>query len=175
MPTLRHVVATVAMTGAATGLQAGPVLADPPRPHKIEATGPTYTYDAAYSAVRTKVQVVPLEHTTTVTLDASGFPRAASGKHFGAHVHQKACGPVATDAGPHYQNPAATAGTPVRDKEIWLDLTVDKHGRAHSQAVRNWLIAPGKAGSVVIHAEPTIPNTGEAGARLLCTTVPFGT
>jgi superoxide dismutase, Cu-Zn family len=175
MSALRRVVATAAMAGAATGLQAGPVLADPPGPHKIEVTGPTYTYDPAYSSVKTRVRVVPVGHTTTVTLDASGFPNAALGKNFGAHVHQKACGPHPEDAGPHYQNPAAKAGTPLRDKEIWLNFTVDKQGKAHSQTVRNWLIAPGQAGSVVIHVKPTNPSTGDAGARFSCTTVPFGT
>jgi Cu-Zn family superoxide dismutase len=175
MSALRRVAATVAMAGAATGLQAGPALADPPAQHKIDVTGPTYTYDAAYSAIKTRVQVVPLGHATTVTLDVSGFPKSALGKNFGAHVHQKACGPLPADAGPHYQNPAAKAGTPIRDKEIWLDFTVDKQGKAHSQTVRNWRIAPGQAGSVVIHIKPTDPNTGDAGARLSCTTVPFGT
>jgi Cu-Zn family superoxide dismutase len=37
-----------------------------------------------------------------------------------------------------------------------------------------WQIAKGTAGSVVVHAKPTDHKTGEAGGRLFCTTVPFG-
>ena len=175
MSALRNVTATVAMAGAVTWSPAGPLLADPSVHERIEVNGPNHIYDAAYSAVKTRVVVVPSGHTTTVTLDVSGFPQAAAGKQFGTHVHQKACGPLPTDAGPHYQNPAARPGTPLRDKEIWLDFTVDEHGAAHSRAVRDWLIRPGQAGSVVIHAAPTDPKTGDAGSRLACTTVPFGT
>jgi Cu-Zn family superoxide dismutase len=175
MSALRHVAATVAMVGTTTGLQAGSVLADPAEPHPINVTGPTYTYDPTYSAVKTRVQVVPRGHTTAVTLEVSGFPKTAAGKQFGAHVHRKVCGPLPAAAGPHYQNPAARAGTPIRDKEIWLDFTVDGQGRGHARTVRNWLIAPGQAGSVVIHVAPTDQKTGEAGGRMSCTTVPFGT
>ncbi|MGI8330818.1 superoxide dismutase family protein [Actinomadura scrupuli] len=174
MSALRNVAVTAAMAGAVTGSPAGPVLADPAVHERIEVNGPSRIYDAAYSGVRTKVVVVPSGHTTTVTLDVSGFPKAAAGKHFGTHVHQKACGPLPADAGPHYQNPGAGAQTPLRDKEVWLDFTVDEQGRGHSRAVRDWLIRPGQAGSVVIHAAPTDPATGEAGDRLVCTTVPFG-
>jgi Cu-Zn family superoxide dismutase len=175
MSALRQVAATVAMAGAASGLQAGPVLADPPGPRKIEVNGPTYTYDPAYSAVRTKVQVLSLVHSTNVTLDVSGFPTAVSGRRFGAHVHQKACGPLPADAGPHYQNPAAKGSKiPLAGKEIWLDFTVNEQGEAHSQTAVNWPVAPGQAGSVVIHTGPTDPNTGAAGDRVSCTTVPFG-
>ena len=48
-------------------------------------------------------------------------------------------------------------------------------GRARAVAVADWVIAPGAAHSVVVHAQLTDEATGAAGARLLCVDVPFGT
>jgi Cu-Zn family superoxide dismutase len=101
------------------------------------------------------------------------MPKSAEGKRFGVHVHKNKCGPRPADAGPHYQNPAAKPGTPLQQREIWLDTTV-REGRAVSKAVAHWKIAKGAAGSVVVHAKPTDRKTGDAGDRLFCTTVPFG-
>lgn len=174
MPLLRRTAITVTAAAAVTGLLATPALAHT-WPHVIKASGPTYTHDAAYSGVKTRIHVLTYKNKTVVWLKVSGFPEAAQGKTFGAHVHQNACGPAPTDSGGHYQNPDAPADTPVRDKEIWLDVKVGKSGRGHATAVAPWLITPGTAGSVVVHAETTNPDTGVAGGRLLCTTVPFGT
>ncbi|WP_433327488.1 superoxide dismutase family protein [Spirillospora sp. CA-294931] len=142
--------------------------------HVIWAKGPTYTYDKAYGDVTTRIRVKTHKGTTSVRLKAKGFPAAAKGKTFGVHVHQKACGPKPADAGPHYQNPNAKPGTPLHDKEIWLDVTVGRDGEARSKTTVPWVVAKGDAGSVVVHAEPTDHHTGGAGDRLLCTTVPFG-
>lgn len=174
MPMLRRTAVTLATTGAATALLATPALACP-LPHAITASGPTNVYDAAYSRVKTTVHVVTYKKKTVVTLSVSGLPKAAEGKSFGAHVHQKGCGPAPADAGPHYQNPGAPPGTPVHDKEIWLDFKAGPDGKGYTLTVARWLIAKGDAGSIIIHANPTNPDTGDAGPRLLCTSVPFGT
>jgi hypothetical protein len=52
--------------------------------------------------------------------------------------------------------------------------TVDANGVGHARASPPWHIDAGDADSVVIHALPTDPVMGAAGARLACTTVPFG-
>jgi Cu-Zn family superoxide dismutase len=109
---------------------------------------------------------------TIVRLRLEGFAESVEGRTFGAHVHRGACGGAPADSLGHYQNPAAPAGTLLRDKEIWLDFTVkDEEGR--SKAKVGWVIQPGDARSVVIHAQPTNPDTGAAGTRLACFNVDF--
>ena len=61
----------------------------------------------------------------------------------------------------------------MHEKEIWLDATVKDDGNAESGTSVPWRVAEGAAGSVVIHAQPTNHDTGDAGARNVCTTVPF--
>nr|WP_237417719.1 superoxide dismutase family protein [Actinomadura rayongensis] len=136
--------------------------------------GPSYVYDTAYSAARTTVSVRSLHGWTIVALKVAGLPAAAAGKTFGAHVHVNPCGADPAAAGEHYHSPDAPAGVPHRFAEIWLDVTVGRGGTGRSVAAVPWTIKPGAAGSVVVHAKPTDPDTGDAGARLLCTTVPFG-
>lgn len=142
-------------------------------PDKIVAKGPTNVYDAAYKDVKTTITVVRTSDTTSVLLRASGFPADAAGKTFGVHVHVNPCGPEPADAGPHYKNPDAPAGTPMHAKEIWLDITVGENGAGHSGDVVPWRVAAKAAGSVIVHAKPTDQDTGDAGARNICTTVPF--
>ncbi|MFI0353575.1 superoxide dismutase family protein [Actinomadura sp. 9N407] len=173
MPTIRRAVLTCATTGLALGLLAGTAQACP-EPHRVKASGPTNTYVKAYKKVKTNVHVRTEHGKTTVRLKVTGMPKSAKGKRFGAHVHRNACGPKPGAAGGHYQNPAAKPGTPLREKEVWLDIKVDRKGRATSKAVVPWKIAKDTAGSVVVHAKPTDHQTGEAGDRLFCTTVPFG-
>jgi len=109
---------------------------------------------------------------TFVLLRLRGFAQEARGTSLGAHVHVGDC--VAGDgvaAGPHYNRDVATGRTPVRisDRtEIWLDFTVNRHGRAQAVAVVPWRLGSNAAGAVVVHAEPTDPATGSAGARLAC-------
>ncbi|RYP80789.1 hypothetical protein EKO23_24375 [Nocardioides guangzhouensis] len=94
-------------------------------------------------------------------------------RSFGAHVHTGHCGTDPLTSGGHYQH-STDPSVPLADREVWLDLTSDEHGRAVAEVIRPWVIPAGAAGSVVIHAAPTNPATGSAGARLLCTDVPFG-
>jgi Cu-Zn family superoxide dismutase len=66
------------------------------------------------------------------------------------------------------------AAVPLEQREVWLDVTSDAQGRGVATTTVPWSFAPGTAGSVVIHALPTDPQTGLAGARLACTSVAFG-
>lgn len=139
----------------------------------VRATGPTQVHAAGYGQVQTTVWSVTRGGSTQVWLLVRGLPASDVGKTLGAHVHVNACGPNATDSGPHYVNPAGDPGTPLEDREIWLDFEVRPGGFGVASASADWVIAPGGANAVVVHANPTAP-TGAAGARLFCTTVPFG-
>ncbi|MET1003539.1 MAG: superoxide dismutase family protein [Acidimicrobiia bacterium] len=167
----RILVGAVLAAGALT--VAAPAIADPS--HMLRADGPTNVHDASLADVNIDVRVVNTgDGRTIVKLRAHGFPEAMEGKTLGAHVHMRPCGADPLASGGHYQNPNAPAGTPLHEREIWLDLDVNDSGRATSHADAPWTIAPGGAGSVVIHALPTNGDTGAAGPRLLCTNVPFG-
>jgi superoxide dismutase, Cu-Zn family len=89
-------------------------------------------------------------------------------------VHVKPCGRDPLASGGHYSDPEADPSVPLHEREIWLDFTVDENGNGHAKAKRRFAIAEGAASCIVIHAMPTNPDTGMAGARLACTTVPFG-
>ena len=117
---------------------------------------------------------VPLTTLTIVVLDVKNMPAIAQSHVLGAHVHSGACATDPAASGGHHQNPAVTdPSVSVSAKEVWLDLNVDGVGRATSIALIDWRLRKGQAGSVVIHALPTNATTGAAGARVLCTTVPF--
>jgi Cu/Zn superoxide dismutase len=103
-----------------------------------------------------------------VSLDVSGID-APAGTRLGAHVHQNACGSTAGASGGHYLNPAG--GTPLEQREVWLDFTVDANGNGHAVATRNWSIDSFATRSVVIHALHTDHSTGVAGSRLACTDI----
>jgi hypothetical protein len=140
----------------------------------VRATGPTVVHDASLDNIRTRVQAVSTASgSTIVTLHATGFSAAQVGRTFGAHVHVGACGQDPLASGPHYANPNAAPGASIKQREIWLDFTVNA-GVGHARAARPWHIDTGDANAVVIHALPTDHGTGAAGARLACTTVPFG-
>ncbi len=131
--------------------------------------GVTVAHDPAYAAVKTQVHAWSRDGQTRFRLMVTGLPPNAA---LGAHVHTGRCGLDPLASGGHYQHPGAAG--PLVDREVWLDLTADARGRAVSEATRPWTIAAGSAGSVVIHAATTNPETGVAGARLMCTDVPFG-
>ena len=131
--------------------------------------GPTVVHDATFTGAETQVHSWASDGQTKVRLMVEGLP---AGRTFGAHVHLKPCGALASDSGGHYQHGATSL--PLRDREVWLDFTTDADGRGVGRTTIPWLIEAGTAGSVVVHASPTDPVTGAAGARLFCTTVPFG-
>jgi len=157
--TIAAAVAVVTVPGAAV---AGTMLVDHGR-------GPTYTHDAAYAGITTQVHAWTRGGATTVRLMVNGLP---PGRTFGAHVHTGTCGSDPTASGGHYQH-AGAAGS-LAQREVWLDVTSDDEGRGVTTTTVPWTFTPGAAGSVVIHALPTDPSTGAAGARLACTSVSFG-
>jgi Cu-Zn family superoxide dismutase len=101
-----------------------------------------------------------------ITLDVTGVD-APAGTRLGAHIHVNPCGTTATAAGGHFQNP--DGGTPLEQREVWLDFTVDANGSGHSVATRNWEVSNLSGRSLVIHAMSTDRTTGVAGPRLVCT------
>ena len=179
-PSVRAAVTLAAAGAALVPLSNASALAHPEphkdphkAPHKIVAKGPAKVYDTRYQQTKTKVVVARKGDKTVVKLRVSGFPEKAAGRTFGAHVHADKCGPKPEDAGPHYQNPDAEPGTPLREKEIWLDVKIGHDGDGRARTTVPWKVAKDAAGSVIVHAEPTNPTTGDAGARLTCTDVPF--
>ncbi|GAA2420062.1 hypothetical protein GCM10010191_34060 [Actinomadura vinacea] len=171
---MRRAAVVSVVAGAVFGLLATPAAACPQhRAGVIKAKGPTYTYHRGYTRVKEVVAVRSARGRTVVDLYVSGFPRSAVGRRFGAHVHRNKCGPRPVQAGRAYQR-QARRGTPLRAREIWMDLRIRRDGRGHARAVVPWRIPRGHANSLVIHSKPTISRSAEAGARLFCTTVPFG-
>lgn len=138
--------------------------------HVDHGSGPTVVHDAAYATITTQVHAWSRDGETRVRLMVDGLP---TGRTFGAHVHTLPCGTLPGDSGGHYQHSTDTS-IPVSQREIWLDVTADADGHAATTAIVPWELAPGTAGSVVLHALPTNQTTGAAGARLACTTVAFG-
>ncbi len=132
------------------------------------SVGPDYAYGSAnpFAAASAAVHVVNTgTGETTVTLDVHGAD-APAGQRFGAHVHQSPCGASGLDAGAHYQHAGATGS--LEAIEVWLDFTVNEGGNGHSSATRPWSLDETSPRSVIIHAMPTAPDTGVAGARLAC-------
>lgn len=157
--TLLVIAATTAMTTVAG---AGPDWSE-------IGNGPDFTYGSPNPFADAEVTVAARaigNGEVQVRLDATGVD--AAGQRFGAHVHQKPCGPLGSDAGGHYLSTDASGS--LRHQEIWLDFTVDDHGTGGSIATRNWSLAGAR--SVVIHAQTTA-NDGTAGARLACIDVSF--
>jgi Cu/Zn superoxide dismutase len=168
---LRGAVAVVAICGA--GLALPTASADSAQ--VVRATGPTVVHDASVAGIKTRVHAVSTASgSTIVTLHVTGFSAGYVGRHLGAHVHVGACGADPLASGPHYASPDADPDASLEQREIWLDFTVNAAGVAHARASRPWHIGEGDANAVVIHAMHTDPVTGAAGARLACTTVPFG-
>lgn len=107
---------------------------------------------------------------STHVLIVRGLNPASAGTTFGAHVHVGPC--VAGNgaaAGPHYNSDGGPATT---ENEVWLDFTVRAGGYAVARTTVPFVIEPGDAQSVVIHALPTAPG-GAAGARQACLPVAF--
>ena len=132
--------------------------------------GPTVVHDAAFDQINTQVHAWSSEGTTRIRLMVTGLP---AGRTFGAHVHTGTCGADPLASGGHYQH-STDPSVPLAQREVWLDVTADDHGRGVATTTVPWTFEPGSAGSVVIHALPTNPLTGAAGARLACTSVELG-
>jgi len=167
--------AALTATTASAAFAAPRPTAPPPKPtdRLITAVGPTYVYNPAYATVRTTVLAISVAGRTVVALAVAGLPQVVWGRTLGAHVHVGRCGRDPNAAGAHYMNPSAKPTTAPHDREIWLDFKVGRGGWALATTTVKWFIKPGAANSVVIHAAAT-DRLGNAGARLVCTTVPFG-
>jgi Cu/Zn superoxide dismutase len=121
--------------------------------------------DGARARVRTQER----DGATRVALRLRGLDAAAAGNRYGAHIHVGPC--VAGDgaaAGPHYN----AGGGVSEETEVWLDFVIGANGTAAASTTVPFVIAPGTAQSLVIHALPTDP-TGAAGARIACLPVEF--
>lgn len=132
------------------------------------STGPDFAYgsDNPFNDASAAVHVVKTGNgQTRVTLHIRDVD-APDGQRFGAHVHQSPCGANGSDAGGHYQHADATGS--LEAIEVWLDFTVNEGGNGHSRAARSWVLDETAPRSVIVHALPTAPDTGLAGARLAC-------
>lgn len=117
---------------------------------------------------------------THVQLHVRGL---APSTEYGAHAHTDVCGATGLAAGPHFQNrvdPVSPSTDPAYanpTNEIWLDLTTDEAGHGVATTTVPWQFDSGRrAKSVIIHEEHTHTgptDSGVAGARLGCLTVPF--
>jgi Cu-Zn family superoxide dismutase len=108
---------------------------------------------------------------TRVVLDVTllqpdGGPSA--NRPYGAHVHVAKCNQM--QAGGHYRNdPDAGASA---TNELWLDFTTNAAGMGTADHTAGWLVRPGAANAVVIHANST-DAMGVAGSKLVCVDVNF--
>lgn len=114
------------------------------------------------------------DDSTTVTLSVHGL---LPNRTYGAHAHAKPCGPVGDDAGAHFQHvpdpvkPSVNPAFANAQNEIWLDFTTDAQGNATAARTVEWKFTDARAGSVIIHADPTQTapgKAGTAGARAAC-------
>ena len=161
-------VTAIVLLAASPALALGPILRTAAQLTDVApaAAGP---FDGASA----RVQLVESARGSHAVLTVTGIAPSAEGGTFGAHLHDGPC--VAGDgaaAGPHYNahvhGQTETAG--VNDRtEIWLDFRVED-GSGTGTASVPFVPEPGRR-SVVVHAAPTNPETGGAGARLACLTV----
>lgn len=172
---------TLALTAFAAGLAAttlggvAAVGAATSTDQVVRADGPSHVHADGFGETTASVQAVSsADGRTLVTLNVRDLPEAVRGDTLGAHVHIGACASDPFASKGHYTHAAAPVGTPLEQREIWLDIDVNAAGAGRAATWSDWHLAPGAARSVVLHADPTDPVTGVAGARLLCIDVPFG-
>ncbi|MFC7486005.1 superoxide dismutase family protein [Knoellia sp. CPCC 206453] len=126
-----------------------------------------------FDGARARVQIAESANGAShAVLTVKGIGAAAEGQTFGAHLHDGPC--VAGDGAAalgHYNSHVQGGLSPeVSDRtEIWLDFTV-ADGAGTGTATVPFVPVSGSH-SVVVHAAPTNPQTGAAGARLACLTV----
>lgn len=167
-------VAALVTTGALV-LGAGPAGAESPF---VQARGPLT--DLAPTAPNTTdgasadLFAVAGGGSTTFFLLLSGLAPASVGTTYGAHIHVGTCVPGnGAAAGGHFNK---TGGTPSTETEVWLDFQVLPGGYAYAVTTVPFVIEPGTANAMVIHAEPTQAGgsmPGFAGGRIACLPVAF--
>ncbi len=172
--------ACLALVAAAVLPGASPAVAA--SAERVRAEGLLTRYSTALpEGARARVQAVyDGAGRTHVQLHVWGL---APNTEYGAHAHTKPCGETGLAAGPHFQN-VLDPTTPSVDpayanprNEIWLDLRTNAAGSGVATTRVAWQFSPTRrASSVILHVEHTHTgptDSGVAGARLGCLTVPF--
>ncbi|WP_120315025.1 superoxide dismutase family protein [Catellatospora citrea] len=184
-PVMRAAALPAALALAAFAVQPTPA-------PQVEASFGSYTPGAA--AVTYDPAAVPTGATVRLAIaDAATAPKVTlrltglvPDRAYGAHLHQRPCGPDGAAAGPHYQHTADPAATPEKPSsdpayanatnEVWLDFTTGPDGSAQREATHQWPFnQQNPPRSLIIHAEPTqtaAGHAGMAGARLACVNLP---
>lgn len=177
--TVRVLVAATVVPLSATVLSTSPATAGVSR-----TSGELTVYSAIEQGATARVQSVETGSGRTITtLSVTGL---APNTTYGSHAHVNPCDKTdGKKAGPHFTykvDPTKSLMDPVNANpanEIWLDFTTDAAGKGHAKSDVAWQFSPDpvdRAKSVVIHATATNTgptNSGTAGARLACLTVPF--
>lgn len=178
----RRTAAVCLLAAAVSASVAGsPVAAAPAE--QVRAEGPLVRYDTtlvpedAYARVKAVYDGAGRTH---VQLQVWGL---APDTEYGAHAHTNPCGATGAAAGPHFQHvqdPVTPSTDPAYanpENEIWLDLTTNAAGHGVATTVVPWQFSPTRrAQSVILHVEHTHTgpqDSGVAGARLACLSVPF--
>jgi Cu-Zn family superoxide dismutase len=182
---------TVTTAAATTGLLAatGLLLAAPALAGAdvVRAAGEVVRYpgqtpiaDAPEGASARVQSIATADGRQIVTLHVSGFEPFA---RYGAHAHVAPCGDTGAAAGPHFQHvvdPVSPSVDPAYanpSNEVWLDLTTNRAGEGTARTVLDWQFEPARRpASVIIHERHTstgASDSGTAGKRVACLTVPF--
>lgn len=135
---------------------------------EVIGSGPDYVYSGGDSLEGADITVTAGKlgnGNSQITLIVEGAD-ATAGTKFGAHVHESACGATGTDSGPHYNH--GDLNGPLSQREVWLDFSLDAHGRGHAVATRSFEVPDRASRSVIVHVMDTDHETGAAGARLAC-------
>jgi Cu/Zn superoxide dismutase len=125
----------------------------------------------AFDSAKAKLKVIETsESETTFSLevrDINGY----EGQEFGSHLHTGPCVEGKPgDASGHYTNPDLNTTLPLEEREVWFKV-IPENGVATYQTVVNYVPEdPDGNGimSIVIHRDPTNPDSGGAGPREVC-------
>lgn len=172
LPSPRWAVSVRAVAGAV----AGSLLLMTPAAAAVWATylfrGPLQDFSATtaepFDGARAKVKLQTGSTASRVTLAVRGIDPTTAGIRYGAHLHVGPCvaGNGAAALG-HYNVSTAVPAVINAQTEVWLDFTVSSDGEGRAVALVPFVPVASQR-SVVIHALPTNPVTGAAGARLAC-------
>lgn len=141
-----------------------------------------YTYDTKLAPPGAELAVTTwsIRDGTQVELTASGLQ---PNHGYGAHAHVRPCGEAPDAAGPHFQyrpDPQTPSVDPAYANplnEIWLDFRTDDQGAGRAIAQVPFEFGDRTPASVVLHERITSTSAGEAGEagkRVACIDVPFG-
>jgi hypothetical protein len=134
----------------------------------------------AYDSTHAKVTIVQRDTVSTkFSIKITGIDISASGEKVGAHLHIGPCVEGDGDAaGRHYNSQMVPAGTLTvyadaeknSDTEVWFDLVPSKEDGAASFTSTVPFVPKDVDGvmSIVVHIEPTQPDTGFANSRQAC-------